>query len=111
MTYLNALSFGGKKHVIPFPHSVWPPGTTSTTLIQPLLWSCQTCDQDDDEVEIAVDNAAFMDDFFCQVSVTVAALVSIHATFFSPFVFIHYALYMYVFYIYLFEMKCLCLSD
>lgn len=29
----------------------------------------QTCDHDDDEVEIAVDNAAFMDDFFCQVSV------------------------------------------
>uniref|UniRef100_H3CC50 Syntaxin-3 n=1 Tax=Tetraodon nigroviridis TaxID=99883 RepID=H3CC50_TETNG len=26
-----------------------------------------TCDQDDDEVEIAVDNAAFMDDFFCQI--------------------------------------------
>ncbi|TNM99243.1 hypothetical protein fugu_013807 [Takifugu bimaculatus] len=26
-----------------------------------------TCDQDDEEVEIAVDNAAFMDDFFCQV--------------------------------------------
>uniref|UniRef100_A0A3B3DXM2 Syntaxin-3 n=1 Tax=Oryzias melastigma TaxID=30732 RepID=A0A3B3DXM2_ORYME len=27
-----------------------------------------TCDQDDDEVEIAVDNAAFMDEFFSQVS-------------------------------------------
>uniref|UniRef100_A0A672IX94 Syntaxin 3 n=1 Tax=Salarias fasciatus TaxID=181472 RepID=A0A672IX94_SALFA len=26
-----------------------------------------TCDQDDDEVEIAVDNAAFMDEFFCQI--------------------------------------------
>ncbi|XP_047441141.1 syntaxin-3a isoform X5 [Mugil cephalus] len=26
-----------------------------------------TCDQDDEEVEIAVDNAAFMDEFFCQI--------------------------------------------
>ncbi|KAM9833587.1 syntaxin 3b isoform 3-T3 [Syngnathus typhle] len=26
-----------------------------------------TCDQDDDEVEIAMDNAAFMDDFFTQI--------------------------------------------
>nr|XP_020450307.1 syntaxin-3 isoform X2 [Monopterus albus] len=26
-----------------------------------------TCDQDDDEVEIAMDNAAFMDDFFSQI--------------------------------------------
>uniref|UniRef100_A0A8C4YUY0 Syntaxin-3 n=1 Tax=Gadus morhua TaxID=8049 RepID=A0A8C4YUY0_GADMO len=26
-----------------------------------------TCDQDDDEVEISMDNAAFMDDFFCQI--------------------------------------------
>ncbi|XP_039670408.1 syntaxin-3a isoform X4 [Perca fluviatilis] len=26
-----------------------------------------TCDQDDDEVEIAMDNAAFMDEFFCQI--------------------------------------------
>ncbi|XP_038555016.1 syntaxin-3a isoform X3 [Micropterus salmoides] len=26
-----------------------------------------TCDQDDDDVEIAVDNAAFMDEFFCQI--------------------------------------------
>lgn len=34
-----------------------------------MLWLWQTCDQDDDDVEIAVDNAAFMDDFFCQVSV------------------------------------------
>uniref|UniRef100_A0A8D3CGN5 Syntaxin-3 n=1 Tax=Scophthalmus maximus TaxID=52904 RepID=A0A8D3CGN5_SCOMX len=34
-----------------------------------------TCDQDDDEVEIAIDNAAFMDEFFCQVSVTISASV------------------------------------
>uniref|UniRef100_A0A8C6KND4 Syntaxin-3 n=1 Tax=Nothobranchius furzeri TaxID=105023 RepID=A0A8C6KND4_NOTFU len=27
----------------------------------------RTCDQDDDEVEIAVDNAAFMDEFFSQI--------------------------------------------
>uniref|UniRef100_A0AAQ5ZMT0 Syntaxin-3 n=1 Tax=Amphiprion ocellaris TaxID=80972 RepID=A0AAQ5ZMT0_AMPOC len=27
----------------------------------------KTCDQDDDEVEIAVDNAAFMDEFFSQI--------------------------------------------
>uniref|UniRef100_A0A8C5HIG3 Syntaxin-3 n=1 Tax=Gouania willdenowi TaxID=441366 RepID=A0A8C5HIG3_GOUWI len=27
----------------------------------------ETCDQDDEEVEIAVDNAAFMDEFFCQI--------------------------------------------
>ncbi|XP_063732570.1 syntaxin 3b isoform X3 [Eleginops maclovinus] len=26
-----------------------------------------TCDQDDDEVEISMDNAAFMDEFFCQI--------------------------------------------
>ncbi|XP_068596973.1 syntaxin 3b [Brachionichthys hirsutus] len=26
-----------------------------------------TCDHDDDEVEIAIDNAAFMDEFFCQI--------------------------------------------
>ncbi|XP_068445567.1 syntaxin-3-like isoform X2 [Clinocottus analis] len=26
-----------------------------------------TCDQDDEEVEIAVDNMAFMDEFFCQI--------------------------------------------
>ncbi|TNN81963.1 Syntaxin-3 [Liparis tanakae] len=26
-----------------------------------------TCDQDDEEVEIAMDNAAFMDEFFCQI--------------------------------------------
>uniref|UniRef100_A0A671V5W6 Syntaxin-3 n=1 Tax=Sparus aurata TaxID=8175 RepID=A0A671V5W6_SPAAU len=27
----------------------------------------KTCDQDDEEVEIAIDNAAFMDEFFCQI--------------------------------------------
>lgn len=31
--------------------------------------SSQTCDQDDEEVEIAIDNAAFMDEFFSQVCV------------------------------------------
>lgn len=36
----------------------------------------QTCDQDDDEVEIAVDNAAFMDEFFSQVIPAVVALMS-----------------------------------
>lgn len=29
----------------------------------------QTCDHDDEDVEIAVDNAAFMDEFFCQACV------------------------------------------
>ncbi|XP_052344320.1 syntaxin-3-like isoform X3 [Oncorhynchus keta] len=29
--------------------------------------SVQTCDNDDEEVEIAIDNAAFMDDFFSQI--------------------------------------------
>lgn len=33
-----------------------------------LLLRIQTCNQDDDEVEIAMDNAAFMDEFFSQVS-------------------------------------------
>uniref|UniRef100_A0A3Q2DEW4 Syntaxin 3b n=1 Tax=Cyprinodon variegatus TaxID=28743 RepID=A0A3Q2DEW4_CYPVA len=36
-------------------------------VIYRLQQSKATCDQDDDEVEIAVDNAAFMDEFFSQI--------------------------------------------
>uniref|UniRef100_A0A3Q1ENK7 Syntaxin 3b n=1 Tax=Acanthochromis polyacanthus TaxID=80966 RepID=A0A3Q1ENK7_9TELE len=35
--------------------------------LQQMLATARTCDQDDDEVEIAVDNAAFMDEFFSQI--------------------------------------------
>uniref|UniRef100_A0A4W6DFV8 Syntaxin-3 n=1 Tax=Lates calcarifer TaxID=8187 RepID=A0A4W6DFV8_LATCA len=47
-------------------------GGTSDFLISPLITVMTrlqeiTCDQDDDEVEIAVDNAAFMDEFFSQI--------------------------------------------